>query len=385
MYTADSKECAVPPAELAVDRSQPLPKLLRRTAQHHAWLLFLCLAYVAAVAAVLKAAGLSHPLVTWSYLLGAAAPPLAAVLFITAGHAAYHLLHVRPFAWRGLAAAIREDPRLTRDRAVFALIPVLLVPCFAGSFTAFKNAIPHILPFAFDLPLMQADRFLHFGQDPWILLQPLLGQPLVTSLISYLYNLWLPLMYLVFYWQVFSQGDLRLRMQYLLSFVVTWALCGSLLALLLSSAGPWLFQELTGLAEPYGPLMDYLYLADQSFKNWSLEAQAYLWASYHTQEVATGGGISAMPSLHVAIAVLQALLGWRVNRRLGLLFTLYAAVILIGSVHLAWHYALDGYLSILLALVIWKLVGWALSHHPGFAKSARRAAPESAAGGPAGR
>jgi len=71
-----------------------------------------------------------------------------------------------------------------------------------------------------------------------------------------------------------------------------------------------------------------------------------------------------MPSLHVAIAVLQALLGWRLSRKLGLILTGYAVIVLLGSVHLAWHYAVDGYLSILLALIVWKASGWAMGLRP---------------------
>jgi hypothetical protein len=39
----------------------------------------------------------------------------------------------------------------------------------------------------------------------------------------------------------------------------------------------------------------------------------------------------------------------------------FCAVILFGSVHLGWHYAVDGYFSIIATVAIWKIVGWALS------------------------
>jgi hypothetical protein len=80
-----------------------------------------------------------------------------------------------------------------------------------------------------------------------------------------------------------------------------------------------------------------------------------------------GSGISAMPSIHVSAAVLFALLGWRVDRRLGIGFTIFAIVIMIGSVHLAWHYAIDGYLSAALTLVIWWVCGWWVGRDPAFA------------------
>ncbi|MCZ6764391.1 MAG: PAP2 family protein, partial [Alphaproteobacteria bacterium] len=38
-------------------------------------------------------------------------------------------------------------------------------------------------------------------------------------------------------------------------------------------------------------------------------------------------------------------------------FGIYAAAIMIGSVHLAWHYAIDGYLGALMAWGIWWLSG----------------------------
>jgi PAP2 superfamily len=41
---------------------------------------------------------------------------------------------------------------------------------------------------------------------------------------------------------------------------------------------------------------------------------------------------------------------------LGLVFAAYAAVVLVGSVHLGWHYAVDGYVSIVATLAI----GWAV-------------------------
>ena len=69
-----------------------------------------------------------------------------------------------------------------------------------------------------------------------------------------------------------------------------------------------------------------------------------------------GSGISAMPSLHVAMAFLFALLTWRVNRLLGVCFYAFTGLILLGSVHLAWHYAVDGYLALAITWCIWHLV-----------------------------
>lgn len=38
-------------------------------------------------------------------------------------------------------------------------------------------------------------------------------------------------------------------------------------------------------------------------------------------------------------------------------------MILVGSVHLAWHYAVDGYAAIALALTCWRLAGFIVCWH----------------------
>jgi hypothetical protein len=45
------------------------------------------------------------------------------------------------------------------------------------------------------------------------------------------------------------------------------------------------------------------------------------------------------------------------NRAVGLILALFAAIIQLGSVHLGWHYAVDGYLSALFTFLIWKWMG----------------------------
>ncbi len=341
---------------------------LRASLRHHRVLLALGLGYGLFAHGLLRLGGYPHELALGVYVLGALLPAAAAAVCVLLGHLLQHVFHVRPFRPGGLWAAIRGDGKFGLERVMMALLPLLLVPLFSSAFTSVKNAIPLIQPFAYDQAFMALDRALHFGWHPWELLQPVLGFAPVTSVVSYLYNLWLPLMYLILCWQIFSLRDLRLRQQYLLSFLLAWALLGNGLALLLSSAGPCFYGPVVGGPDPYAPLMDYLRTADASFTNWSLEAQSYLWENYQSTGIAVGGGISAMPSLHLAIATLQALLGWRISRRLGWLLTGYAVVILLGSVHLGWHYAVDGYLSIALMLVIWKLVGLGIGRSPGAAR-----------------
>jgi len=66
---------------------------------------------------------------------------------------------------------------------------------------------------------------------------------------------------------------------------------------------------------------------------------------------------TAMPSMHVAVVTLNALMLSHINRYVGALGWLYAAIILLTSVYLGWHYAIDGYVSIAGVSGIWWICG----------------------------
>lgn len=104
--------------------------------------------------------------------------------------------------------------------------------------------------------------------------------------------------------------------------------------------------------------MPFFLSARASYPVWSIDVQDLLWSAYNGRETGLVKGISAMPSMHVAIVCLFVLLGWRVNRIAGIGFTIFAAIIMVGSVHLGWHYAIDGYLAIILTFLIWRAVGF---------------------------
>jgi hypothetical protein len=85
----------------------------------------------------------------------------------------------------------------------------------------------------------------------------------------------------------------------------------------------------------------------------------------------------------VGIAFSFFLLGRAVNRGFAVLGGAFAAVILVGSVHLGWHYAIDGYVAAAAAWLIWYGVGWLLDRRvvarllwgePSFAKAMPAAA-----------
>ena len=114
------------------------------------------------------------------------------------------------------------------------------------------------------------------------------------------------------------------------------------------------------MTDPFQPLMDYLRKADTAFPVWALNVQDMLWDRYQTGGLEVGNGISAMPSMHVSSAFLFAVVGWRTNRAVGIALTIFLFFIIIGSVHLAWHYAIDDYVAIVGTWIIWRGVNFLL-------------------------
>jgi membrane-associated phospholipid phosphatase len=111
----------------------------------------------------------------------------------------------------------------------------------------------------------------------------------------------------------------------------------------------------------------------------SLAAQR-VWDEYRAGDLEAGSGSSAMPSMHVAMATLFALRGWRSGRTPGMALTGFAAVSFAGSVQLGWHYAVDGYMSAALMAALWHVVGrWTEPRRAGPASvSVRGIVPRSA-------
>lgn len=300
-------------------------------------------------------------------------------VFALCGYCIYVMVMLRPerlchFIYHALRSY------LSKDRLLQALPVLVLIPIFASSFTTFKAAIPRLHPYAWDKTLEAWDLALHGGTAPWAWLQPLLGYPWVTGLLNVSYHLWFFLFYALIYWLALDTRRPLLRMQFLLSFILSWIILGSIMAMLLSSVGPCYYGHFFS-TDPYAPLMAYLHEADRHVPIWALRVQDMLWQSYQGKEVTGELGISAMPSMHVATAVLMALLGWRISRAAGLALTAFAVLIQLGSVHLGWHYALDGYVGAAGAALVWHAVGRVLRGHNVAASMEMAAAPCMSKGG----
>ncbi|HKP23035.1 MAG TPA: phosphatase PAP2 family protein [Dongiaceae bacterium] len=261
---------------------------------------------------------------------------------------------------------IRHD-FLRRDRLMLALPVLALWPITASGFTYLKSVIPLVHPFYLDPMLAEWDRTIHFGLDPWRYLQPLLGYAPVTYLIGFGYTLWFLILQAVLVLQAGASGNRKRRLQFLLSMGLAWAVIGSLIATMMSSVGPCYFGlAYPGGIDPFADQVTYLRGVAASVAETirlpftTTVLQDMLWQSYSTNDFGMVRGISAAPSMHIASTWIIARLAWDMGKAARIAGCAFLGFIFIGSIHLGWHYAIDGYMAVALAWTLWRLVGWLL-------------------------
>ena len=242
-----------------------------------------------------------------------------------------------------------EDFRLYSPWVLTSGFALLAIAQTIEGALSLKQAIPYINPFWADPALIRLDRLLFFGHDAWQVthaLVPATG----TRVIDGLYAVWHPVQ-IGFCMAIVLLFDRRLQLQAVLSFQLAWLLVGNLLAISLASVGPIFVADFWGRN-------DFLPMVAQLQNEGAVRtvfSSAYLLESHGTN--AFGGGISAMPSMHVAIVVLVALF---LRKRLPVLQWFawaFAAVTYLGSIHLGYHYATDGIVSAFFVVLIWKTTG----------------------------
>lgn len=226
---------------------------------------------------------------------------------------------------------------------------------FSVSFGALKTSIALLNAFAWDEVLHTADRALHFGYLPHEWLSFIVDHPFAVFVVNFFYNIWYFVILGALFFAGYSRND-PYRLRFIVALFALWLIGGFFIATAFSSAGPCFFER-AGFGTDYAPLMAKLNAANAIWPIWALPTQDMLWSGFKG-ELSVSPGISAFPSMHVASAVLVALWAFKRNRLWGWLATGYAAAIMIGSVALAWHYAVDGYASAVLTVLIWKAVGW---------------------------
>ncbi len=263
---------------------------------------------------------------------------------------------VVPVVALGIALRIRSHDMTSsleylRGRLpMLAVVPIGLLLGFSA-YTTIKVMIPDIVPFHADPWAAELDGMLH-GAAPWKWAHAVFPDSLAEEL-AFVYGrvwfvYWIGTPLYVALW--FRPELIR---QYFWAFLMTLFICGSLLATIFSSVGPIYhdhffggneFRGLTNRLEEMGGLDSVRVYAD------------YLLDAYDSKASTFGTGISAIPSMHVAVVVLNAWLFSQVSRIAGILAWAFALLVQFGSVYTGWHYAIDGYVSAIAVSLIWVIV-----------------------------
>lgn len=253
------------------------------------------------------------------------------------------------------SGALLEWSKQIFDReAILNSVHMLIsISLFLTGFSVLKGAIAIISPFAWDETFKNWDIALHFGVFPHEWFGSLMYHPTILGIFNLIYNAWFVVVIISLL--LAGMRGRGAHMQYLVSFALTWLFGGFFLAIIFSSAGP-AFYELAGYGAEYVPMMNSLYEAAETVPLWALSTQELLWEGY-TGARNGSAGISAFPSMHVASASLIAIYASRVNWIIAAAAWVFFAAIMVGSVLLGWHYAVDGYGGFVLALIFWKMAG----------------------------
>lgn len=240
-----------------------------------------------------------------------------------------------------------------QDRFFSFIWPISTLIILIPSFNVFKQTVLSERNFTTDSLLTKLDFFI-FQNDPGLVLHSLIGSLKTTLVIDYLYHAWfLPMVLGVILVSVCSSATIRIR--YMSCYIFSWVVIGSIIAWLFPSAGPCFYIDFVNPDhENYTKLMNQLYNYHRETPVNALRYQKYLAEALKTKSLTLGAGISAMPSVHVALATLFALGSFSINKWLGYAMSIYAMLIWLGSVYLGWHYFVDGLISFILIFFIWK-------------------------------
>jgi hypothetical protein len=227
-----------------------------------------------------------------------------------------------PLAYMRNAFAARKERLI-----IFAFGCVLIWFQFV-SLTWTKALIPYVTPMWADPMLADADAWI-FGDDPWRLIHPIIMP--IEPVVDVLYALWALILKVCLGAILFAPPS-RNKSTLLLTFFLVMGLVGVFGQFILPSAGP-IFWERMGLGNRFADFVP------AAHAGW---ASDLLWEARAGDNLGFADGISAFPSMHVAGAVWMVLAMRLIYPKVQSLLWAYLVLVLVGSVALGWHYAMDG-------------------------------------------
>ena len=253
------------------------------------------------------------------------------------------------------ASSIGKRVLLT-SKIIFQVIACIALPMFYSTFTSAKNLMSRFYQFQWDETFADLDTYLHGGLDPWVLYFPAVTTFGLTAIDFFYYDIWIFASALLPILVVLFERNQALLIRFFFTYAVVWLGLGNLFASAFLSAGPPFYGFVAGDAGRFADL--FVALNALGFQETiTLINQDALWKNYVAGAAFFGSGISAFPSVHVGMAMLVGLYLWRRLGQFGVLALLFPLAIQVFSVVLGWHYAVDGYFSIIVITLVWHLTG----------------------------
>ncbi len=242
---------------------------------------------------------------------------------------------------------------------VFAQGCVGLLAIFAIVFYFIqKSLIAYVHPFAWDDVFIALDRKLHFGTLPNEFVVPIVEKFQLGGLLDIAYFFWFAVMYAGLAYNLFWDNDRKRRLRFMWVFMFSWILLGSLMGVIFSAAGPVFYHDFfPNTADPYKDFVAYIDAHGPTEFPIAYHSRFLLLGWTTNGKMVNPNAVAAFPSLHLAIAWLMVLYGWNIRRGLGIAAVVFAVLIYFSTILFGYHYAIDGYVSVILVSLLWWLMG----------------------------
>jgi hypothetical protein len=255
--------------------------------------------------------------------------------------------------------------RPSETKAVIKLYHAMFA--FAGMygvislFATMKSVIHHIQPYNIDGWLLSLEKVIHFGFLPTTLINHMIEWEGLYDFLDVIYMAWFFWIYIYASLVVLSNPYDQLRERFVFCFAGVWFFIGNIAAGVFASVGP-IFLE--GYFNPAisSDSMSVVSASANIFDEESVERGYFaalfkgLITEYESNNLMVDPNApSAMPSVHVAMAALLMFHASHGKRWAFVASILFLGIIFAGSVLLAWHYAIDGYVAVILTYALWRL------------------------------
>lgn len=228
--------------------------------------------------------------------------------------------------------------RLRQTDWTSAMIGAALLASASVTANWSKTMIPSVTGFRWDPFLADLDHAL-FGTDPWTLFRI----DALSRFYALAYVYWFLVAVAVMLALLLAKPTAN-RAVALVSFFGIYLVCGTVGHFAMPSGGPIFFERLG-----YGPRFAHMVATNDVSYNFFSN---YLWRWHLTGLPNLGTGISAMPSLHVAISAWLVFAGRALWRHGWAPAAGFYLVIWAASIASGWHYATDGLAGTLCAVAI---------------------------------